>query len=50
MDIISSSFNVNFINVDLEGNQENTVEEEINFLHSSSMRVPFEINKLLNSY
>lgn len=47
---ISYSLNVNLVDKEIESNQVNTVKEETNFLECSSMRIPFEINKLTNRF
>jgi hypothetical protein len=42
------SFNVNFVDVEIENNAENNVEEETDFHVESRMRIPFVFKKLID--
>ena len=42
------SFNVNFVDVEIENYTENKMEEETDFHEESRMRIPFVIKKLID--
>lgn len=48
VELVQISFNVNFVDVEIENKTENQVEEETNFHVESRMRIPFVIKKLID--
>jgi len=48
VEFVHISFNVNFVDEEIENKTENNVEEETDFHVESRMRIPFEFKKLID--